>query len=93
MLFKYDTMSTYNQEIEALMLLYYSRLNEEEKRHYASLEARKLGYGGKKYIGCLLKISQKTIRKADMELDNPSLYDEIDKAKQRRTGAGRKKNR
>lgn len=84
-------MTKYNQEIEQLMLLYYSRLNEKEKRHYASLEAQKLGHGGKLYISTLLCISQKTIRKGDRELKIPELYAEIATGKQRRSGGGRKK--
>lgn len=82
-------MTKYNQETEALMILFYSRLKEKEKRHYASLEAKKLGYGGKLYIGALLGISQKTIRKGDKELKDPKLYDEISIGKQRRLGGGR----
>lgn len=60
-------MIRYNKETENAMLLFFSRLKEKERRHYASLEAEKLGYGGKKYIGNLLKISQKTIRKGEVE--------------------------
>jgi len=58
-------MKKYNQATEKLTLLFYSRLKESEKRHYASLEAKKLGHGGKLYTGMLLGISQKTIRKGD----------------------------
>jgi hypothetical protein len=82
-------MKKYNQETEGLMILFYSRLKEKEKRHYASLEAKKLGYGGKLYIGTLLGISQKTIRKGDKELENPQLYHQIGIGKQRRSGGGR----
>ena len=84
-------MTTYTQETEQLMVRYYSRLNEKEKRHYASLEAHKLGHGGKLYISTLLGISQKTIRKGDKELKAPELYAEIAMGKQRRSGGGRKK--
>jgi hypothetical protein len=84
-------MQVYNQETEGLMQFYYSHLSEKDKRHYAALEARKLGYGGKRYIGQLLKISQKTIRKAEAELIHVELYAQIPEGKQRRAGGGRKK--
>jgi hypothetical protein len=83
-------MTKYNQETEKLMILFYSRLKEKERRHYASLEAKKIGYGGKLYIGTLLGISQKTIRKGDRELQCPKLYGEINTDKQRRLGGGRR---
>jgi hypothetical protein len=81
----------YNQETEQLMQLYYVRLAEKEKRHYAALEACKLGNGGKQYIGWLLKISQKTLRKGERELTQVELYAQIPEGKQRRAGGGRKK--
>jgi hypothetical protein len=66
-------MTKYNQETESQMLTFYSQLKERQKRLYASIEAKKVGYGGELYIGNLLGISQKTIRKADNELKNPDL--------------------
>lgn len=84
-------MQFYKQETEALLQLYYGRLPEKDKRHYAALEARKLGYGGKRYMGQLLSISQKTLRKAERELTQAELYGQIPEGKQRRAGGGRKK--
>jgi hypothetical protein len=84
-------MTKYNQETEQIMLLFYEQLLEKDKRHYASQEAKKLGHGGIKYLGQLLGISQRTIQKGNRELQNPKLYAEIPKGKQRRLGGGRKK--
>jgi len=84
-------MTKYNQEIEAKMQLYFSDLNQKGKRHYSAIEATKLGYGGKKYIGELLNISQSTIRMGIKELNDPILYAQIPVGKQRRLGGGRKK--
>lgn len=84
-------MQIYTRETEELMQFYYAHLSEKDKRHYAALEALKLGYGGKRYIGQLLKISQKTIRKAEKELTQAHLYAQIPAGKQRRRGGGRKK--
>ena len=86
-------MTKYNSEIEAQMSLCYSSLKEKEKRHYAAQEAEKLGYGGKKYIGSLLGLSQARIRRGIKELKDKSLFLEIPQGKQRREGGGRKKKR
>lgn len=86
-------MTKYNQNIEQKMLLYYSHLGEKSKRHYASIEASKLGFGGKSYISKLLKISHKTIRKADNELSNSIINESLNYDRQRQAGGGRKKNR
>lgn len=86
-------MTKYNQEIEEKMLLHYSQLREKEKRHYAAIEAIKLGYGGQKYISDLFKLSPYRIRTGIQELDNPSLLDDIPEGKQRREGGGRKKKK
>jgi hypothetical protein len=82
-------MTKYNQKTESQMLTFYSQLKERQKRLYASIEAKKVGYGGKLYIGNLLGISQKTIRKADNELKNPDLLAQVKPGKQRRPGGGR----
>lgn len=81
----------YDTEIERLMLLHHSRLSEKEQRHYAAIEAQKLGHGGKRYIVRLLGISTRTLYKGIRELVDESKYAEIPKGKQRRPGGGRKK--
>lgn len=86
-------MNRYTKEQENQMQLYYNGLSQKDKRHYAALEAGKLPYGGKKYIGNLLGISQPTIRRGEEELNNAKLYEEIPLGKQRRLGGGRKKKK
>jgi hypothetical protein len=81
----------YDPEIERLMRLHHSRLSEKEQRHYAAIEAQKLGHGGKRYIIRLLGISTRTLYKGIHELVDESKYAEIPKGKQRRPGGGRKK--
>jgi hypothetical protein len=81
----------YSTESEELMQLHYSRLSEKDKRHYAAIEAEKLGYGGKMYISIVLSVSRHTIEKGILELKTPSLYAQIPQNKQRRSGGGRKK--
>jgi DeoR/GlpR family transcriptional regulator of sugar metabolism len=84
-------MLGYDQHTEQMMLRYYGSLQERERRHYAAQEVHKLGYGGKSYISGLLKISPKTIRKGEAELQQADLYALVAKGKQRRSGGGRKK--
>lgn len=84
-------MERYSREQIGQMKLYYNGLSQKDKRHYAALEASKLPYGGKKYIGELLGISQATLRQGERELNNPVLYAEIPLGRQRRKGGGRKK--
>lgn len=81
----------YDPEIEKIMILHYARLSEKERRHYASLEVIKLGYGSKVYIQKLFTIGQKTLERGLLELNNLDLYAQIPAGKQRRPGGGRKK--
>lgn len=55
--------------IEDDMILFYDSLDEKSARHYASLEAKKLGNGGIKYISKLLGLSTRTIRNGIKELE------------------------
>ncbi len=84
-------MKHYEHSMELKMKLFYGGLKEKERRHYAAVESLKLGHGGKQYIGRLLSISQKTIRKGIRELSDEKLLQEIPDGKQRRAGGGRKK--
>jgi len=86
-------MTRYNQEIESNMRLYFSQLNEKDKRHYAATEAKKLGYGGQKYIMELLGVSDHVIRRGTRELLNPKLLENIPEGKIRQIGGGRKKKK
>lgn len=84
-------MKRYSSAIELMMCTHYSRLNEREKRHYASIEALKLGHGGKGYMCELFGLSYRTIEKGVYEvLDNESLSN-FPSGRQRKVGGGRKK--
>jgi hypothetical protein len=52
----------YNAEIADDMQYMYQSLNEKDRRHYAAIEAKKLGHGGIAYIARLFEISERTIR-------------------------------
>lgn len=81
-------MRTYPIPIEEQMRAFYHTLAEKDKRRYAGIEARKLGYGGITYIARVLGCSRETIHKGMTELDGLP-EDESDR-RQRRRGAGRK---
>lgn len=54
-------MQTYPAAIERHMLNFYRSLSEKDRRRYASIEAEKLGHGGKTYIAKLFECDLETI--------------------------------
>jgi hypothetical protein len=54
-------MLKYEESIENLMYTYYFSLSEKDKRHYAAVEAAKLGHGGINYIAELFGCNRDTI--------------------------------
>lgn len=54
-------MLKYEESIENLMYTYYFGLSEKDKRHYAAVEAAKLGHGGINYIAKLFGCNRDTI--------------------------------
>ncbi len=55
------------------MINHYNRLSEKDRRHYAALEAMKLGHGGITYIANLFSCSRSTIYKGMEEIERESL--------------------
>lgn len=73
-------------EIKASIILFYSMLDEKQRRLYAGLESLKVGHGGDKRIAELLFLNEKTVAKGRKELlDREISIDSI-----RRNGGGRK---
>lgn len=79
-------LKKYTTETEEKMKQYYDGLNEKEKRHYAAVEAIKLGHGSKTYIAGIVKCDRKTIAKGIKELDKL----ELTFGRVRKSGGGRK---
>jgi len=73
-------------EVKAAIILFYSSLNEKERRLYAALESMKIGRGGDKAMSELFGMDRKTIARGRSEL----LGDIIDVERIRHKGAGRK---
>jgi len=61
-------MEGYDLEIKRTMRWFYATLSEKDRRHYAAVEARKLGHGGIEYIASILRCDPKTIRQGLNEL-------------------------
>jgi hypothetical protein len=74
------------EEIKAAIVLFYSLLDERQRRLYAGLEALKVGHGGDAQIAELLGIDPGTVARGRREL----LAGEVELGRVRRPGAGRK---
>lgn len=70
------------------MNLFLSRLDEQQRRWYAALEAQKLGHGGATLIAQITGLSVETIRRGRYELENNLADRPVDRVRQ--VGGGRK---
>jgi hypothetical protein len=57
-------------DYETLRQLFFSRLDEQQRRWYAALEALREGYGGNSEVAQSLRIDVKTIRRGRRELQS-----------------------
>lgn len=73
-------------EIQAAGVLFYSLLNEKQRRCYAGLESMKLGWGGDQRLSALLGLDPQTVARGRREL----LEGDLDAERIRRAGGGRK---
>ena len=73
-------------EIKAAIILFYSMLDEKQRRLYAGLESLRVSHGGDRRIAELLALNEKTVAKGRKEL----LEEEIAIDSTRRKGGGRK---
>jgi hypothetical protein len=62
----------YPSEVEEAMRALFESLPERPRRHYAAVEAAKLGRGGLAYLAKVLGCDEKTIRRGQRELVQPS---------------------
>jgi hypothetical protein len=72
-------------ELKAAIVLFYSLLDERQRRLYAGLEALKIGHGGDAQVAELLGIDPGTVARGRSEL----LAGAIDPGRVRRAGGGR----
>lgn len=73
-------------ELKAAIVLFYSLLDERQRRLYAGLEAAKVGHGGDSQIAELLGIDAGTVARGRREL----LSGEVQAGRVRRAGGGRR---
>lgn len=79
----------YSKELETEMLKFYDSLSERDRRRYAAIEAKKLGYGGIKYISELFGCNRNTITEGKSELENTAV-EKFNESGIRVRGGGRK---
>ena len=72
-------------EAKATLLLFFSMLNEKQRRLYAGLESLKLGHGGDAHIAGLFGIDPHTVARGRQELETGHLEGQTIRAK----GGGR----
>jgi hypothetical protein len=69
------------------MNLLYSRLDEQQRRWFAALESKKVGYGGDTLVSLIVGLHVDTIRRGREELDAGLADRPTDRI--RKPGAGR----
>jgi predicted transcriptional regulator len=82
-------MKPYSVEIEQMMQRFYRTLSEKDRRHYAAVEASKLGHGGVSYIARVLGCDRSTIQAGMKELGHLPETKEMAQ-RIRKPGGGRK---
>ena len=74
-------------ELKASILLFYSLLDEQQRRLYAGLESLKLGRGGDRSLADFLELDPHTVARGRQQL----LAQDVEVDRARRTGVGRKR--
>ncbi|HTS56299.1 MAG TPA: hypothetical protein VMH03_02045 [Terriglobales bacterium] len=75
------------EEVKAAILLFYSLLDEQQRRLYAGLESLKLGRGGDRQLADFLELDPHTVARGRQQL----LAQDVEIGGARRAGAGRKR--
>lgn len=81
-----ESKKFYSNEVEAAMMVFYSNLNERDRRHFSAISTLQLPHGGKKYISSIFNIDMRTIYEGKTEIEN----DEVETNGIRKKGGGRK---
>ena len=77
-----------DQALHQQMNLFMSRLDEQQRRWYAALEAKKAGHGGATLLAKVTGLSVETIRRGRNELEDELAERPVDRV--RKAGGGRK---
>jgi hypothetical protein len=73
------------QQQRAAMVLFYSLLDEQQRRLYAGVESLKQGHGGDRQLAEILGLDEETVARGRREL----LAGQVQRARVRRAGGGR----
>jgi len=68
-------MQKYDKIIEEDMVYVFSSMDEKSQRHYAAIEALKLGHGGITYISALFGLGERTINRGIADIKKNVLSD------------------
>jgi hypothetical protein len=82
-----STLEVAPEEVKAAILLFYSLLDEQQRRLYAGLESLKLGRGGDRQLADFLDLDPHTVARGRQQL----LAQDVEVDRARRAGAGRKR--
>jgi hypothetical protein len=69
------------------MRRFFRSLSERERRHYAAIEAAKLGRGGVAYLANVFNCDEKTIRRGRREMARPPGASPLAPGRARKKGA------
>lgn len=83
--------SYYETDFLEKQLNYYQSLPEKQRRHFLAMEFERLGIGSKHYLARVFGCARQTIRKGVRELSESNF--QVDYARQRTAGGGRKKKK
>ena len=75
------------EELKASILLFYSLLDEQQRRLYAGLESLKLGRGGDRSLAAFLDLDPHTVARGRQQL----LAQDVEVDRARKTGGGRRR--
>jgi hypothetical protein len=75
-----------SDQLRAAIILFWSSLDEQQRRLYAGLESLKIGRGGDRQIAALLQLDPHTVAKGRRQLETQDM--EVDRV--RKVGGGRK---
>ncbi len=74
-------------ELKAAIILFFSLLDEQQRRLYAGLEAHKIGYGGDRKIADFLGLDVHTVSRGRRDL----FGEQVERERVRRQGSGRRR--
>jgi hypothetical protein len=75
------------EQVRAAILLFYSLLDEQQRRLYAGLESLKLGRGGDRQLADFLDLDAHTVARGRQQL----LTQDVEVERARQAGGGRKR--